>query len=101
MPDSLARDPLATLPYCAWCAGPLPHPERATFCGRRCRQAAWRFRRRRPTGELPVATSPATFAYADPPYPATAAKFYLREPTPAGELAHAGVVQYLNFRYSA
>lgn len=54
---------------CSWCSkASATH----TFCSQRCRQAAFRVRRRRATEE--AADRPMRFAYADPPYPGLAAK---------------------------
>lgn len=69
---------------CAWCAGPIPPAARAdsVYCHTLHRQAAHRFgklRRRR------VATGrPSRFAYADPPYPRNARRYYADHPDYAG-----------------
>lgn len=63
------------------------------FCSRRCRQFAFRLRRRRATD---VANEqPMRFAYADPPYPGCARKYYGREETYAGEVDHAALIAQL------
>ena len=78
---------------CAWCrVRPLSDP-RARFCGRKCRQSAFRVRRR--CLELEVAGRSMRFAYADPPYPGTAAKYYRDQPTYAGEVDHRELVARL------
>lgn len=74
---------------CGWCRSRLEDP-RARYCGRKCRQAAFRLRRRQTTdaaNELP-----GTFAYADPPYPGLAAKYYKGEVTYGGEVDHRELV---------
>lgn len=54
------------------------------FCSRKCRQSAWRVRRRSSRND--TTASPGPFYYADPPYPGTAAKYYRGEPTYGGEV---------------
>ncbi len=84
-----------TAPLCRWCAErPVADP-RATYCSRRCRQAAFRLRRRRELGDVSPAPAPATFAYADPPYPGNARRYYGNEPTYGGEVDHAALVASL------
>lgn len=105
---------------CAWCrrelerTAPSPAPGRdasseprgygpvvqsgsrradARYCGVRCRQAAFRLRRRRQTDA--AADRPMRFAYADPPYPGRAARYYAREPTYAGEVDHRALIASL------
>lgn len=39
------------------------------------------------------------FAYADPPYPGLAAKYYRKEPTYAGEVDHAALIASLKYSY--
>lgn len=80
---------------CAWCrSGLLSTTPSARFCGRRCRQAAFRLRRR---GCLsgPGDDGPLRFAYADPPYPGTARRFYRDQPDYAGEVDHAALIATL------
>lgn len=86
-------------PLCAWCEGSLPGA-RGTFCSRRCRQAAWRFRRR--LGALDRSTTTASplpagarFAYADPPYPGLSRRYYGREESFAGEVDHRKLIASL------
>ena len=58
---------------CAWCRDPLT-TLRGRFCGRKCRQTAFRLRRRQ---VIEVNHGrPLRFAYADPPYPGTTRKRY-------------------------
>lgn len=62
-------------PTCAWCGEPLPPWMRsdAETCSKSCRQARNRFRVA-PAGS--AASKPMRFAYADPPYPGLARKYY-------------------------
>lgn len=82
---------------CAWCG--VAGIRRGRFCSTRCRQTAWRLRRR--SSLLDVATASLVdprrgrFAYADPPYPGTAAKYYGQEPTYAGEVDHRELIASL------
>ncbi len=62
---------------CSWCRrslSPTTATRRRRFCGQRCRQAAFRLRGQSATEE--AASRPLVFAYADPPYPGTARKYY-------------------------
>lgn len=79
---------------CHWCRRELPTTDaRAKFCDRRCRQAAWRAQR---LVSLEAACdAPSRFAYADPPYPGLARKYYGRESTFAGEVDHRALVERL------
>jgi hypothetical protein len=79
---------------CAWCRNAIIAGARADsiFCGRACRQAAWRIRQRRLTDE--ANRRPMRFAYADPPFPGMAA-LYRDQPTYAGEVDHAALVSLL------
>lgn len=77
---------------CGWCrADGLS--DRARFCSRRCRQAAFRLRRRSTLAT--VASAAGVFAYADPPYPGMAARYYRHEPTFAGEVDHVALIASL------
>lgn len=55
---------------CGWCGAPA----RRTWCSRRCRQSAWRLRQRSSVAARDG--KPLSIAYADPPYPGLAWKFY-------------------------
>jgi len=71
---------------CDWCRRDIPETggPRRRFCGQRCRQATFRLRR---SSELLSATSrPLVFAYADPPYPGCARKYYRRREVDHGTL---------------
>ena len=79
---------------CAFCERPLPPGRRdAKYCSRRCRQTAYRLRRR--GAALPSLGRGASFAYADPPYPGTAKKYYRGESTYEGEVDHAALIDEL------
>lgn len=79
---------------CEWCRRlELPVTPGARFCGQRCRQAAWRLRRL--SSVAAVSDRPMRFAYADPPYPGTARKYYGGEATFAGEVDHGELVASL------
>jgi hypothetical protein len=80
---------------CAWCRSELPATARsdARFCGQKCRQWAFRLRRRRATAEH--AATPMRMAYADPPYPGLSSKYYRDESSFAGEVDHASLVASL------
>lgn len=75
---------------CEWCRGPLPPRSRRDrkTCSKRCRQAKARFKIRR--AELEATDRPMTFAYADPPYPGLARRYY-----GDGEVDHRQLVDRL------
>jgi len=75
---------------CAWCRAA---PARRKYCSRKCRQAAWRFRQRLVVEDLN--DEPKRMAYADPPYPGMAAKFYKGEASFAGEVDHEALISSL------
>lgn len=77
---------------CRWCSKLLSSTP-AIYCHRRCRQAAWRLRRRRCLEA--TAAAPGRFAYADPPYPGTSAKYYADELSFAGEVDHRALIASL------
>lgn len=80
---------------CGWCRSLLEASATpaAIFCGRKCRQAAFRLRRRRTTEAAEAGN--LTFAYADPPYPGLARKYYAGEASFAGEVDHEELVASL------
>lgn len=79
---------------CSWCNASLDGRDpRTVFCSRRCRQAAFRLRRR--SSLEATEAEPGTFAYADPPYPGLAARYYGDQDTFGGEVDHADLVQQL------
>lgn len=90
----------ATGRACAWCEGAIPHGARrdAIYCAKPCRQAAHRFRHGyapRP----PATDRPLRLAYADPPYPGLARRYYADRPDYAGEVDHEELVGRLEADY--
>lgn len=103
---------------CDWCRE-VEVSIRARFCGRKCRQSAFRLRRRigraeavevdlvptTPGGsefKLPSSIDrwttqpkPLRFAYADPPYPGMARRFYGDRPEFKGEVDHVALLASL------
>lgn len=80
---------------CGWCEGPIRQAARSDskYCSTRCRQAAHRFQRGR---RLRVANGrPLRLAYADPPYPGLAARYYADHPDFAGEVDHQALIRSL------
>lgn len=80
---------------CAWCQAPIPPEARrdALTCSKSCRQTLFRARR---LAELDRRyAQPCRFAYADPPYPGTSARYYRNEPSFAGEVDHAALIERL------
>lgn len=84
---------------CGWCRSFLEATARrdSRFCGRKCRQTAFRLRRRSVVQVL--ADRPLRFAYADPPYPGLARKYYQHEASYGGEVDHAALVRSLEYSY--
>lgn len=80
---------------CSWCRELLPATVRpdARFCGKKCRQTAFRLRRRRTTEA--ATDRPMRLAYADPPYPGRAARYYKDQATFAGEVDHRELIASL------
>lgn len=71
---------------CLWCLKPRPATA-VRWCSKKCRQTAWRFRKEGVvrTGED---DNPLRLAYADPPYPGCAKRYYGKEATFKGEVDH-------------
>lgn len=86
-----------------------PKDPRQLFCGKRCRQWAFRLRKRCPTphvlgegqGGVDVPLQPLRLAYADPPYPGLAARYYAKEASFGGEVDHAALIEKLQTNYDA
>lgn len=98
MTRSDLASPIARANTCAWCRELLPATARpARYCSQRCRQAAFRLRRR--SLEVTHAARPLRFAYADPPYPGLAKRYYGREATYAGEVDHTDLIASLEYSY--
>lgn len=95
---------------CEWCREAPARPG-GRFCSKRCRQTAYRVRKRaglvgvadghRVVAQDLVDTRPMRFAYADPPYPGRARKWYGREDTYGGEVDHAKLIYGLEERRHA
>ena len=86
---------------CQWCEGPIPSGSRSDtlYCSQSHRQAAWRFRRPGRTSRYVAGhrhhTTPLKLAYADPPYPGTAERYYKDHPDYAGEVDHQELIDRL------
>lgn len=83
---------------CDWCRSELEDgaARNARFCSQRCRQTAFRLRRR---GQLEgLADRAMRFAYADPPYIGLASRFYQHEASYRGEVDHQELVDTLQGR---
>lgn len=79
---------------CSWCQASLAAVrDTASWCSKRCRQTAWRFRRERVAQDLHA--TPKRLAYADPPYPGKARRYYKDQPTFAGEVDQLELLQRL------
>lgn len=91
---------------CAWCGEPIPELSEtgrrtrsdALCCGKTCRQASWRFGTAKPSAPVQDA-APASFAYADPPYPGMSARYYSEHPDFGGEVNHAELIARLLSAY--
>ena len=81
--------------HCSWCRLGIPSTARrdARHCSVRCRQASHRARIRR--CELAATDRPLRLAYADPPYPGNAARYYRDHPDFAGEVDHGALLSRL------
>lgn len=82
---------------CGWCRRRLEATATAAggrrWCSKRCRQAAYRARRLFVAEGLDDA--PRRLAYADPPYPGLAWRYYGREESYAGEVDHRRLLEQL------
>lgn len=79
---------------CAWCKASMdPKRIHQRFCSTKCRQ--WAFRLRQRIDELAQGARPLRFAYADPPYPGTAARYYKGEASFGGEVDHRALIAQL------
>lgn len=86
---------------CAFCEDPILRWRPGTrFCSTKCRQASFRLSR---YGVGRAASSGASlrYAYADPPYPGTAARYYKDRPEYAGEVDHHELIARLSARYAS
>jgi hypothetical protein len=78
---------------CLWCGAPRPAGA-SRWCSTRCRQTAHRARRIASLEAL--GDTPMRLAYADPPYPGLAHRYYSGEPSYAGEVDHARLLERLS-----
>jgi hypothetical protein len=80
---------------CGWCRGAIAVTARrdARYCGQSCRQAAHRFASACVARER--ASRPLRFAYADPPYPGLARRYYAEHEDYGGEVDHAELLSQL------
>lgn len=87
---------------CWWCPNTIPEfsPDTgrrtrkdAKTCSKRCRQSSWRFGQ--PNRDVTPASEAMRFAYADPPYPGMAERWYSDHPDYAGEVAHDELIERL------
>lgn len=80
---------------CGWCRGRILETAKSSsvFCSKNCRQTAFRLRRRVLAMERDG--EPKRIAYADPPYPGMAKRFYQHEASYAGEVDHQALIQSL------
>lgn len=90
-----SADTALTPGSCAWCRGGISGTARrdSVYCSKRCRQAAHRFQRT--CVARARATEPMRLAYADPPYPGQARRYYGDRPEYAGEVDHAELLSRL------
>jgi hypothetical protein len=98
---------------CVWCRAAIGDASRvdARFCGKKCRQAAWRLRSHlspvaRGDGSLeasgnasPGPDRPLRLAYADPPYPGLSRKYYGTHPDYKGEVNFPALIERLRIQY--
>lgn len=84
---------------CGWCDGPIPSSARvdSRYCGTPCRQAAHRAKRGLVVRE--ATSRPLRLAYADPPYPKKARRYYAAHPDYAGEVDHAALIARLGVEF--
>ncbi len=93
---------------CDWCNPPRAGVVRSSlrrFCSQKCRQSAWRLRKRSGVATNDGArvaedrgdgsSAPGSFRYADPPYPGLSRKYYGKEPTFGGEVDFARLIAEL------
>jgi hypothetical protein len=78
---------------CRWCSGPVRASRvDARYCSKACRQAGHRASVRRAST---AADRPLRLAYADPPYPGLARRYYAGHPDYAGEVDHRSLLERL------
>lgn len=80
---------------CSLCRRDItPDARPRIYCSKTCRQAAWRLRRQRHLDAL-AHDEPRLFAYADPPFPGLARRYYADEASYAGEVDHGRLIKLL------
>lgn len=93
---------------CLWCGEPIRSGSRrdSLYCGQGHRQAAWRFNSGAKSavgvsdrGATERVTPGGRYAYADPPYPGLARRYYSNHPDFAGEVDHGDLVNRLSAEY--
>lgn len=86
---------------CSWCDGPIPVDARkdAETCSTSCRQARHRFARGVGRAVASHRGTPIRLAYADPPYPKRAKRYYGSHPDYAGEVDHAELITRLSAEF--
>lgn len=97
--DALRVAPRATTGFCDWCGSAIPARARrdSICCSVRCRQARHRFRSALGPAVVPAGrTRWLRLAYADPPYPGLAARYYRDHPDYAGEVDHDALIRRLS-----
>ncbi len=78
-----------SLKPCAWCK---TAPAERVYCSQKCRQTAFRLRRRGEPLVGPGEKGGLVFAYADPPYPGLSSKYYRGRENYAGEVDHQKLI---------
>jgi hypothetical protein len=102
-PDTSRRD-VQERRVCGWCQTSIRAAARrdSKYCGQRCRQAAHRFHvpsRRAGAAAQVSGLEPRRFAYADPPYPGLARRYYADHEDFAGEVDHRELIARLVAEY--
>jgi len=83
---------------CEWCSCVFGKVRSdMLYCSKRCRQTAWRLSRELHRCERN--DKPMRIAYADPPYPGKAKRYYRDHPDFGGEVDHAELVAHLASAY--
>jgi len=90
---------------CLWCQAPVSTRSRRDklYCCQSHRQAAWRFHHGATRSVSPggrdasrSASETRSYAYADPPYPGLARRYYAEHPDYAGEVDHKALIERLS-----
>jgi len=91
MTTTVARLPRTLTGHCRWCGLELTGDQQL-WCSKHCRQNAWRARK---VSFMEATDRTLRVAYADPPYPGTARKYYRGCPDYVGEVDHALLLSLL------